>query len=478
MDNKIKFGLVALGVIIFQSILKLTGVFLTGSLSFLSETVDTIVDIAFVSILLYSLKRSQKPPDFDHMYGHLKFDPIGAMIQGIVLINLYVILIINAFQSYMTETYNVANADIGLVILIISFLINFIFSRVLISQGRKRKSLALEMQGLNLFQDSLRAVIVFVSFIFALFGIIFLDPILSIILSIWIIIGAIKITKEGIQDLSDINPVSPQTLEELRTNIFNLDHVNAVHQLKIRSSGELLFVEVQISVEDHLSVVHANEVTRSIRSMTKQYIPGYNVESIIEMNPLGGETSVGEHLINLIHSMQSEFPEIIDFKDLNIITVGEKYSISIIIMVDETLTLTAAHKVCSEFGYELREQAPVLSRIITHIEGQPISHSSPKELASCESISSERLEEIKNEVESILRKHEHVKGFHALEFWAAINYCILELHVFFDGFLNISQVHEYITELEHEIRVLEIKSLKEVILHSEPVEDQKEGIIF
>jgi len=72
MDIKIKYGIIAVFIILFQSILKVLGVVVTGSLSFLSETVDTLTDIFFVSLTLYSLYNSQKPPDFQHMYGHSK----------------------------------------------------------------------------------------------------------------------------------------------------------------------------------------------------------------------------------------------------------------------------------------------------------------------------------------------------------------------------------------------------------------------
>lgn len=478
MDVKLKFGYYALAIIFLQSILKITGVVITGSLSFLAETVDTLVDIVFISILLYSLKQSQKPPDLDHMYGHFKFDPVGAVIQGIILINLYIFLIFNAFQAIIASSYSVGHADIGLIFLIISFLINFVFSRILISQGRKKKSLVLEIQGLNLFQDSLRAVVVLISFIFALFGIIFLDPIFSIVLSVWIIIGAIAIAKKGIKDLTDVNPISNAILEEIRAKVFSLDHVNGVNELKIRVSGEYLYLEVHLAVEDHISVIHAHEVTKSIRSMAKQKFPMYEVECIIEMNPLGGETSEGEKLINLIHSMQSEYPAIIDFKDLNLFTSEGKVFISLSIIVDEALSLKKAHDISSKFGWELRDQAPNLSRIITHIESQSLTHSTPTDLTSCETVTPERLDEIKQIFEGVLRKHNYVKGYHALEFWSAGEYCILESHVFFEGSLNISEVHKYITELEYELNALQIEELKEIILHSEPSEDQKHGIFF
>ncbi len=121
----------------------------------------------FVSISIFSLIQSEKPADFDHMYGHSKSDSIGAMVQGIILMNIYVLLTYNAIQIITFGEFRVSNLGIGLVLLMISFIINLIFSRFLIYNGKKQKSLTLEIQGLNLFQDSIRAILVFVSFILA-----------------------------------------------------------------------------------------------------------------------------------------------------------------------------------------------------------------------------------------------------------------------------------------------------------------------
>ena len=76
------------------------------------------------------------------------------------------------------------------------------------------------------------------------------------------------------------------------------------------------------------------------------------------------------------------------------------------------------------------------------------------------------MNEIKRAIVDILKSHSYVKGFHGFEFWATINACILELHVFFQGDINIMQVHEYITDLEYAIRdKLKIDNLQEIILH-------------
>ncbi|MFW9989092.1 MAG: cation diffusion facilitator family transporter [Candidatus Odinarchaeota archaeon] len=479
MDTKIKFALLTVLIVAIQSILKVIGVLITGSLSFLSETVDTLIDILFVSISLYSIYHSEKPADYEHMYGHKKIDSIGALIQGIILMNIYILLIYNAIQVIIQQSILITNPETGLIILIISFSINVTFSRILIYQGKQKKSLTLKIQGLNLFQDSLRALLVIISFIIASFNVFFIDPVLSIVLSIWIITGAVKLAIEGTKELTDTNPVNIIIIENLRQKIFQLEHVIGVHDIKIRTSGITLFLEVHLSVEDHISIVHANEIIKSIRNMSEKMFPLYEVECIIEMNPIASEKSIGEGIINLIFSMKTEYPKIVNFRDLNLFRIQNDYFISLVVIVDENLTLTEAHSVSSHFEKEIKKQSPLISKVITHIEGEPPNKFLISDQVKGADVGSEMLQQIREEVEEVLKAHPQVKGYHGLEFWATLEYCILEAHIFFDGNLNIMQIHEYISELEKSIRKrLGIDNLDSIILHSEPIEGRKKGIIF
>ena len=480
MDIKIKYGIFAFVIIIIQSCLKTVGVLLTGSLSFLSETVDTLTDIFFVSLTIYSIYVSQKPPDFEHMYGHSKIDSLGGLAQGIILINVYSILIFVAIQTILTSSYGIINPGLGFLILIISFIINLIFSRILIWQGKKQSSLSLKIQGLNLFQDSLRALIVIINFVITLFfSIQFLDPYFSIALSILIIITSINLSREGIKDLIDVNPVNALIIEEIKLNVFNLDHVNGVEELKVRFSGNTLFLEIRLSVEDHISVVHANEITKTIRALSKKFFPSYNVETLIEMNPLSGESSLGEKIVNLLYTMKSEFKEISDFKDLNVFRIENKYFLSLAIVVDDSLSLEEAHELSNLFENQLKEQIPFIARIITHLESKTMLKKSLTDHLVCTPIELKKKREIQDSLSSLLKSIPEVKGYHGLELWAALDFCILELHIFFKGALNISRVHILTTEVEQQIKkIIKIDNLTEVILHSEPLEGRTDGVIF
>ncbi|MBN1799861.1 MAG: cation diffusion facilitator family transporter [Candidatus Lokiarchaeota archaeon] len=479
MNDKIKYGVGAFIVVLFQTTLKAIGIVITGSLSFLSEAIDTFIDIGFVSILLYSMIQSQKPADYEHMYGHSKIDPIGALVQGLVLIMVYIILVFNAFQALIRRDFGVENPGFGLILLIISLLVNIIFSRFLMWKGKKQKSISLQIQGLNLFQDSLRAILVLVSFCFALFGIVFLDPIFSIILSLWIIYGAFKLSKKGIKELTDENPINSLLLEQLRENIFYLEHVNGIEDIRVRASGDKLYLEIRLAVEDHISVIHANEITKSIRSIAKELIPYYEIECLIEMNPLGGEKSISDNLTNLIYSIYTEYNQILNIKDVNIFSIEKDHFLSLVIVVDNTLTLNEAHEICTSFENEIKKQAPYLTRIISHIESSSILKIIKPKPLSCRPVDEDRMSEIRTAIEKILRIHGDIKGYHGLEFWTAVDYCVLEIHVFFDNDLNIADVHKSLTIIEEEIKtILKIENLKEVILHSEPIKGRTDGIFF
>jgi cation diffusion facilitator family transporter len=480
MDIKIKFGITAIFIVIFQSILKLIGVLITGSLSFLSETIDTLIDIFFVSLTFYSIYLSQKPADYEHMYGHSKIDSIGALTQGIILTIIYLFLAYNAIRVLIAQNIVVDNPTLGLQLLIISMVVNLLFSIILILQGKKSKSLSLKIQGLNLFQDSLRAIIVIINFLIVVFfEIKLLDPIFGIIISCIIIISALRLVKDGIDDLTDINPLNPTQIKMITEGIFNLEHVNGITDLRIRGAGNRLFFEMNLAIEDHISITHANEISKSIRKIAEHYIPNYDVETIIEMNPLSSERSLGKQIINLINSLKADYPKIIDIKNLNIFKIEQNYVVSFTIVVNNNLTLRGAHDISTKFELQLKGQIPEISRIISHIEAEQVDLESILDDKICQKINSNDLEEKKEKIEEILRTKEYVKGYHGFEYWNIKNYCVIEVHVFFDGEINISKIHNYVSELEDIInKNIEIANLNNIIIHSEPLVGRTDGIIF
>ncbi|MHA1732479.1 MAG: cation diffusion facilitator family transporter [Promethearchaeota archaeon] len=479
METRLKFAVLSLAVVVFQSMLKLYGALVTRSMSFLSETLDTLTDIGFTSITIYTIVQAAKPPDMEHMFGHEKVEAIGGILQGVILLNLYGFLLVNAIRVILLSGYAVIRPELGIELLVISLSVNLVFSRILIWQGRKTGSVAIKMQGLNLFGDSIRTLFVISSFIFAIFGVFVVDPVLSILISIWICRGAVSAVREGIQDLLDTNPLDPITLMELQEAILQLDHVNGVQDILTRGSGRELFLEITLMVEDHISVVHANEITTAINVIGRRILPStYSLNFAVTMNPVAGESSLAEKIFNLVQVMAHEHEGIHRVKDINTYEMNEEFFVTLTIVVVPRYTLNEAHAICSRFESELYERAPKIKRITSHIEEDVDSlELEAKNLSRGPLPQGDRVL-IESQVVDVLKGETSILGYHWLNFWRVGGELGLEVHLFFDGSSKIAAIHKLLTLVEEKIRQrLAPRPVRTILLHPEPVAGRSEGCL-
>ena len=78
--------LVAVAAAAFLVALKGAGAWLTGSLALGSAALDSAVDLFVSGANFLVLRRSARPPDEDHAYGHGKFENLSALGQGLFLV--------------------------------------------------------------------------------------------------------------------------------------------------------------------------------------------------------------------------------------------------------------------------------------------------------------------------------------------------------------------------------------------------------
>jgi len=94
----LKFSAVAIAsVVIVEVVLG----FVVNSLAILSDGLHALLDVITSVLLFVATKEALKPPDEEHTYGHEKFEPIGGLTGGIVLIGVGVLVIYEAVSKLM-----------------------------------------------------------------------------------------------------------------------------------------------------------------------------------------------------------------------------------------------------------------------------------------------------------------------------------------------------------------------------------------
>ena len=136
--------IVLLGVSLF--VLKFAAWFYTGSVAVLTDALESIVNVVAGSIGLYALYVSSKPKDRDHPYGHGKVEFISASVEGAMICFAGLLILMEAFNRILNPQ-EINNLDVGIFLIALSAVLNFIAGSRAVRKGEENRSQALIASG-------------------------------------------------------------------------------------------------------------------------------------------------------------------------------------------------------------------------------------------------------------------------------------------------------------------------------------------
>ncbi len=214
------------------SIFEFVGGALTGSVAILSDAVHDIGDAASIGISYFLERKSKKQPDEIYTYGYSRFSVVGSLITTVILLFGSTMVTYNA----VVRLFHPVPIDYSgmIVFALIGAGVNLL-AALLTKDG---DSLNQKAVNLHMLEDVLGWLVVLIGAVvmrFTDFAI--LDPILSICVSVFIFINAVKNLKQ-IENLflekipADIN------LQEIKEHLCEIDGVLDVHHIHIWSLDE------------------------------------------------------------------------------------------------------------------------------------------------------------------------------------------------------------------------------------------------
>lgn len=214
---------------LFFSIFEFVGGAITGSIAIVSDAIHDIGDALSIGMSLIFEKISHKKPNKKYTYGYYRFSVLGSVIQSGVLLSGSIIVIYNAISRLITP--KPINYSGMIIIAIIGFLVNFIAAYFTSGEG----SLNQKSINLHMLEDVLGWAIVLIGAIVMRFtNLWFLDPVLSILLAIFIAINALKNLKAVLDIFLEKTPNNID-LEEIYEHLTDIDGVESIHHLHVWS---------------------------------------------------------------------------------------------------------------------------------------------------------------------------------------------------------------------------------------------------
>ena len=272
--------------------LKTCAWWLTGSVSLLSDALESLVNLAGATFALAMVTVAAQPPDDDHPYGHHKAEYFSSGFEG-VLILVAAMAIVVAAGMRLSNPQPLEALGIGLVLSVVSSALNGALAWAMLRKAREHRSMALEGDARHLFTDVWTSAGVVVGLIAVHFtGWIWLDPVIAIVMGLNIAReGGMLVWRSagGLMDQAVEPEVQAQieaTLEGFTHHAIRFDHVTT------RRAGQRRFVDMHMHMPGSWTLGRAAAVRTSVEQALMSAVPG--LRATIQLLPMGVEAHLGD----------------------------------------------------------------------------------------------------------------------------------------------------------------------------------------
>ncbi|WP_210496008.1 cation diffusion facilitator family transporter [Patulibacter sp. SYSU D01012] len=237
---------------------------LTGSVGLLSDAAESIVNLVGASVGLVAVVWAARPADEEHAYGHEKANYLAAGIEGTLILVAAATIGFTAIDRLLHPSA-VTDVGVGVAVSVLASLLNLVVGRLLVTAGRRDRSLTLEADGKHLLTDvwTSAGVVVGVALV-ALTGWQALDPLVALAVAVNIVVAGVGLVRRSADGLMD-RALDGEELAGIERTLrsYTSDDVR-FHALRTRRSGQRAFVSVHVLVPGAWTVQRGHDLVEEL----------------------------------------------------------------------------------------------------------------------------------------------------------------------------------------------------------------------
>jgi cation diffusion facilitator family transporter len=296
---------------------KLAAYWVTGSVSVLTDALESTVNIVTSLVGLYSLYVAAQPRDDNHPYGHGKAELIAASLEGTLLAIAGGVIVYESV-AHLLGSPPLHKLDFGILILLSTALVNFLLGRFCLRVGRKNHSTALISSGKHLQSDMYSTLGIITGLVLLkITGAHWIDGAAALVFGSLIIYQGVEIVRTAVGGIMD---EADKTLLTALIEILNKNKIDSwidLHNLRIIKYGSLLHLDCHLTVPWYFPV---REAQKSVAELENLVAGSFNqaLEMFVHLDGCAPPDSCGICPLGNCTYRQSEFRERVEWKFQNI----------------------------------------------------------------------------------------------------------------------------------------------------------------
>lgn len=284
--TSIRYGYLSIAASLVTLALKLGAWMMSGSISLLSDALESLVNLAAGVFATVSLIIANRPPDDCHPYGHGKVEFFSGGVEGLLIIGAAGGILYSAVDRIL-HPVELASLGLGLVIAVAAAGVNLVTARIMLKASKHFDSMTLEADAKHLLTDVWTSAGMVVGLSVILLGsgrFSIIDPLIAIMMAANITWTGGKLVKTAVENLMD-KSLSGDDLALVRGVVDR--HKPAAcgcHGLRSRKSGALKFIEFHLLVRGGMDTRAAHDLMCAIEQDIEASIPHSKV--LIHVEPV------------------------------------------------------------------------------------------------------------------------------------------------------------------------------------------------
>jgi ferrous-iron efflux pump FieF len=292
--NNLRLNLTAGGASVLVALLlvglKLWALGETGSLSIAASLTDSALDLIVSLTGVLAIFYAARPADDDHAFGHSSAEDLAALAQGVLVAVSAIVIGWSAIDRLLSDTPPALAAEgAGMIAMTISFALTFALilwqRRVVLRTGNR----VVAADSLHYTSDLLPNIGAIVAlFASSAFGLVAVDSVIALAAAILLLFGAWRIAKAAFDALMD-RRADPESIAKVEKLVANWPDILGYQDLKTRTSGNRIFVQVHIELDGSQTLERAHGIGAGLKVEILRVIP--NADVIIHKDPAGDPLS-------------------------------------------------------------------------------------------------------------------------------------------------------------------------------------------
>ncbi|MBW6492434.1 MAG: cation diffusion facilitator family transporter [Lentimicrobium sp.] len=208
------------------TVIEIIGGILTNSVAILSDAMHDLGDTFSLGLSWYAERLAKRKPDSRYTYGYKRYPVMAAMVNAVFLLGASVFVLSIAIPLILNPEPVKATGMIWLAVA------GIIFNGAAVLRLSKGNSINQKVVRLHLLEDTLGWMAVLVGAVIIKYtGLMWIDPLLGVMIAVFIIYNAIRNLKDALVIFLQAIPENTEK-KDIKTDLLKISGVDSLHDIR------------------------------------------------------------------------------------------------------------------------------------------------------------------------------------------------------------------------------------------------------